>query len=164
MLAALTDVGARLLRRGLSGDLYIVGGAAMALAYDLRRTTRDVDAVFSPKAEIYDEARAVGQERGLDGEWLNDSVKGLLHGPDPYDTPVIELPGLRCQVASPEVLLALKVLAHRQDADAHDVEVLVGLLGMTTAEEVLDHAERMLAPRRLTIQAQYFVQEVMARR
>jgi hypothetical protein len=43
ILAALTDVGRRLQAHGILGDLYLVGGAALALAYDARRTTRDVD-------------------------------------------------------------------------------------------------------------------------
>jgi hypothetical protein len=48
--AALEDVfhklGDRLARRGVIADIYVVGGAAMALAYDARRSTRDIDAVF----------------------------------------------------------------------------------------------------------------------
>ena len=39
---------AGLARRGVVADIYIFGGAAMALAYDSRRTTRDVDALFKP--------------------------------------------------------------------------------------------------------------------
>lgn len=30
--------------------MYVVGGAAMALAYASRRSTRDVDAVFEPSS------------------------------------------------------------------------------------------------------------------
>lgn len=58
-LGALQAVARHLERRGLQGDLYVVGGAALALAYDARRTTRDVDAVFQPKSEIYAAAAAV---------------------------------------------------------------------------------------------------------
>jgi hypothetical protein len=45
---ALRHLGDRLVRRGVVADLYIFGGAAMALAYDARRATRDIDAVFQP--------------------------------------------------------------------------------------------------------------------
>lgn len=162
IIEALADVGERLQQRGLVGELYIVGDAAMALAYDTRRTTRDIDAVFEPKHEIYDAARVVSEEWDLDADWLNDRVKGLLSGPDPYEAPVIELPGLRCQVASPQILLALKVLAHRADSDAEDVELLIKMLGLTTTDEVLDLAERLLAPRKLPIASWYFVQGIMA--
>jgi hypothetical protein len=36
-----------LVQRGVVADIYVFGGAAMALAYDARRATRDIDAVFS---------------------------------------------------------------------------------------------------------------------
>ncbi|MGH8898000.1 MAG: DUF6036 family nucleotidyltransferase [Egibacteraceae bacterium] len=134
ILDALRHVGQRLQQRGLVGELYVVGGAAMALAYNTRRSTRDIDAVFEPKREIYEAARVVGEERSLDPDWLNDSVKGLLSGPDPYETPIIELPGLRCLVASPQMLLALKVLAHRAESDADDVALLIKMLGLTTTD------------------------------
>jgi hypothetical protein len=43
---AFTALGERLARRGVVADVFIVGGAAMALAYDAARVTRDVDAMF----------------------------------------------------------------------------------------------------------------------
>jgi hypothetical protein len=50
--AAITDalrrLGDRLARRGVVADIYVFGGAAMALAYDARRSTRDIDALFQP--------------------------------------------------------------------------------------------------------------------
>ncbi len=164
ILGHLRAVGDRLLRRGLQGDLYVVGGAAIALAYNTRRVTRDVDAVFEPKAVIYEIAAELAGERGLDDGWLNDSVKGLLTGPDPYPTRVLELPGLRVEAASPELLLALKVLAHRASKDRDDIRLLAQMLGLSTAADVLDHAERVLAPQRLTIDAQLFVEETLGDR
>ena len=35
----------RLERKGLRGEMDVVGGAAIALAFDERRSTRDIDAV-----------------------------------------------------------------------------------------------------------------------
>jgi hypothetical protein len=55
----LTELGARLHRRGIEARIFIVGGAAMALAYNRTRVTRDIDAVFEPKTVVYDEARAM---------------------------------------------------------------------------------------------------------
>ena len=43
---AFTALGERLVRRGVIADVFVVGGAAMALAYDAARVTRDVDAVL----------------------------------------------------------------------------------------------------------------------
>lgn len=68
--------------QGIHGDLFLVGGAAMALAYSTRRATRDLDAVFEPKQAVYDAAGRVGDRHGLPHDWLNDGVNGFLPGPD----------------------------------------------------------------------------------
>jgi hypothetical protein len=36
----------------VTGEIYIVGGAAIAVAYSSDRETDDVDAVFRPKEEV----------------------------------------------------------------------------------------------------------------
>jgi hypothetical protein len=54
-------------KRGVVADLYVFGGAAMALAFDSRRATRDVDALFEPHGIVHDEALAVAAELGLPG-------------------------------------------------------------------------------------------------
>jgi hypothetical protein len=56
---ALSAVGRLLHARGIEGELYAVGGAAIAFALDARRSTRDVDAVFEPKGAIYEAAAEV---------------------------------------------------------------------------------------------------------
>lgn len=161
ILAALTDLAAELRRRGVSADMYLVGGAAIALAYDERRATRDVDAVFEPKGTVYEAAAVVAEERGLPAGWLNDAVKGFLAGDDPAATPVLDLPGLRCLAASPRMLLALKVLAHRVGEDEEDVRLLARELGLGRAEEVLAVAEETFGDR-LDPAARFFVEEVFA--
>ena len=50
--ALLQELGERLAGRGIEGEIYVVGGAAMMLAYDRTRITRDIDAVGVPQAEI----------------------------------------------------------------------------------------------------------------
>jgi hypothetical protein len=47
ILKALAALGADLAGRGLVADLYVVGGVAIALAYDERRATRDVSVTQS---------------------------------------------------------------------------------------------------------------------
>jgi hypothetical protein len=62
---AFRRLGDRLARRGVVADLYVFGGAAMALAYDSRRATRDVDALFKPHGIVLEEALAVATDLGL---------------------------------------------------------------------------------------------------
>lgn len=159
IVEALTALAAELESRGISAEMYIVGGAAIALAFDERRATRDIDAVFEPKASVYEAAAVVGERLGLPGGWLNDAVKGFLAGDDPAAAPVLDLPGLRCLAASPQTLLALKVLAHRVGEDEADVKLLASELGLTEAEEVLAIAERTFGDR-LEPAARFFVEQI----
>jgi methylmalonyl-CoA mutase cobalamin-binding subunit len=161
ILGSLTALAAELDRRGVSAEMYVVGGAAIALAFDEGRSTRDIDAVFEPKNRVYEAAAAVAQERGLPAGWLNDAVKGFLSGPDPAASPVLDLPGLRCLAASPEILLALKVLAHRAGEDEADVRLLAAELGLDRADQVLAVAERTFGDR-LDPAARFFVEELFA--
>jgi Nucleotidyltransferase of unknown function (DUF6036) len=156
---ALTALAAELDRRGVSGEMYIVGGAAIALAFDERRATRDIDAVFEPKQVVYEAAEVVAEQRQLPGGWLNDAVKGFLVGQDADAAPVLDLPGLRCLTASPETLLALKVLAHRVGEDEADLRLLANELGIKRAEEVLAIAERTYGDR-LQPAARFFVEQI----
>jgi hypothetical protein len=81
--ALLDDLSAELAARGARAELFLVGGAALAVAYDATRATRDLDAVFIPTDVVRQAARAVAEHRGLTEDWLNDAVKGFLPGPDP---------------------------------------------------------------------------------
>lgn len=161
IVEALTALGTRLEDQGLCGEMYIVGGAAISLAYNARRSTRDIDAVFEPKAAIYRAAGEVAAELGLAVGWLNDAVKGFLAGPDPAAAPVLDVPGLRCLVASPRMLLALKVLAHRVGEDEDDVRLLAGILGLNRAEEVLAVTQAVFGDH-LAVAARFFVEEIFA--
>jgi uncharacterized nucleotidyltransferase DUF6036 len=159
IVAALTALAGELTQHGVSAEMYVVGGAAIALAFDERRSTRDIDAVFEPKAVVYEAAAAVAEQLDLPAGWLNDAVKGFLAGPDPAASPVLDLPGLRCLTASPETLLALKVLAHRVGEDEDDLRLLARELGLESAEEVLAVAERTFG-NRLDPAARFFVEQV----
>jgi hypothetical protein len=100
---ALRRLGDRLARRGVVADLYIFGGAAMALAYDARRATRDIDAVFQPHGIVVEEARAVAAELGLPQWWLNEQASAYVaRGKNANAPRVFDHPGLRVSAASPE--------------------------------------------------------------
>jgi len=160
ILGALTALGRRLAGRGIVGELYVVGGAAIALAFDERRSTRDIDAVFEPKLVVYEEAARVADELHLPDGWLNDGVKGFLAGPDPWPTSVFEVPGLRVQSASAEMLLALKCLAHRLGEDDDDVRLLARHLGLSDPDAVLDLVVQVFGDQ-VDVRVDLFVREVL---
>jgi hypothetical protein len=63
--ALLDGLSAELSARGARAELFLVGGAAMAVAYDASRATRDLDAVFVPTDVVRQAAAAVAEREGL---------------------------------------------------------------------------------------------------
>lgn len=82
----------------------------MVLAFNARETTKDVDAIFEPSAEVRRAAAAVAENLSLPADWLNDAVKGYI-SPTGDFSPIeaIDLPNLRVQAPTPEYMLAMKV-------------------------------------------------------
>lgn len=134
----LAELGERLVGRGIEAEIYVVGGAAMMLAYDRTRVTRDIDAVGVPQAEVDAEAAAMAADRrDLPADWLHARVLPLL--PRSIDADRIEVlgaPGITVNVASPRYLLAMKARSGRSDRDLDDIWVLFQILGLTDVEQV----------------------------
>lgn len=139
LVQLLTELGTELDSRGIRGELFVVGGAAMSLALDSRRLTTDVDAVFEPKTVIADAARVVASRHPeLDDDWINDAMKGFLPGTDTAQQVILDAPGIRVSVPPPEYLLATKIRASRIDRDEDDITFLANMIGLQTADAVLD--------------------------
>jgi hypothetical protein len=138
IVEALQALGDELTARGIRGQVFIVGGAAMALAYSTRRVTRDIDAVFEPKAAIYEAAGAVAQQLDLPDDWLNDAAKAFMPGPDENARPLPDVAGIEITTASPRYLLAMKLMATRIGEDDEDIETLIRECEITSADEALD--------------------------
>lgn len=147
--------------RNVRAELFLVGGAAIALCFDERRATRDLDAVFAPTAAVRRAAAAVGEREGLEPDWLNDAVKGFLPGKDSRAVRYFEAPGLSVDVASPEYLLAMKLFASRAEVDAEDITLLYRHLGYTTVEQGLDLVEQAYPGRPLPAKIRFLLEEVV---
>lgn len=161
---AFRRLGDRLARRGLIADVYVFGGAAMAMAYDSRRATRDIDAVFAPHGPVLEEARAVAAELGLPQWWLNEQASSYVApGGDSTAPRVFDHPGLRVSAASPEHLLAMKVLAARR-RDAEDIGFLVKHLRLAGAEEVLALCAEVFPDEEISPRARLVLEDVFGDR
>jgi hypothetical protein len=134
----LAELGERLAARGIEGEIYVVGGAAMMLAYDRNRITRDIDAIGIPQEEIDVEVRAMAADRKeLSPDWLNARVLPMLpRGVDAGRLQVLGGPGLTVNVASPTWLLAMKARAAREDRDLDDLWVLCQILKLRSVDDV----------------------------
>lgn len=159
LLVKLSDY---LLERGLVGEIAIYGGAAMVLAHRARLSTKDVDAVFVPKGEVYQAADAVAAEAGLERDWLNDAVKGFLSEQNEI-LPIRDYPGLKVFVAAPEYLLAMKCLSMRlgrDETDLADVRFLMNYLNLRNAGQVLDLVSRYYPENRIQAKTRFAVEEI----
>jgi len=146
---------------GVRAEIFLVGGAAIALCFDDRRATRDLDAVFAPTDAVRRAAEKVGDREGLGPDWLNDAVKGYLPGPDPNAVRYFEAPGLLVDVASAEYLLAMKLFSSRVEADADDIALLYREIGYRTVEEGLALVERSYPGRPIAAKVQFLLEEIV---
>ena len=149
--------------RGLQAQLFVVGGAAMALAYDQQRITRDVDALFEPAPEVREIAESIADRHGLEPDWLNDAAKGFMPTTDDRPRTVFESESLLVQVPSPEYLLAMKLHASRDDRDLDDAVTLYNHVGYTTPRQATDLLARSYPPSMLLPRHIYVVWEVSQR-
>ena len=148
---------------GIRGDVFMVGGAAMAVAYDARPATRDIDAIWHPSAEVRNAAARVAQRHDdLEGDWLNDGVKGFLPGPDEGERRVVyEGEHLTVSAASPEYLLATKLFASRVARDEDDIKLLARLCGIDTVASGLDLVERFYGSRPIEAKVALLLEELL---
>ena len=158
---AFSALGERLVRRGVVADLFVIGGAAMAMAYDATRVTRDVDAMFVPHGVVVEESRAVADELGLPPWWLNEQASVYVSGKDdPGKRRVFDHPGLRVMAASPHHIFAMKALAART-RDVDDLRSLAALTGVDSVEGALRlcrdfYPDEAVSPRALGVLRELF--------
>jgi hypothetical protein len=167
IIAALETLNKRLADKGVTGELCIFGGATMILAFDARESTRDVDAVFVPKTEIYEEAAGIAEEMNLPVSWLNDGVKGFVSKDGDVTTEGMpQWENLRILRPTTRYLLAMKCMAARVAeydtvGDKNDIIHLCKDLGIHTAEEVLSLVEDYYPASRIPVKTQFFIEEII---
>lgn len=165
ILHLLNDMSDRARRRGVRVDLFLVGGAAMALVYNTERTTRDLDAIFEPKTVAYELAKETADANEINHDWLNDAVK-IFPFPgsaiDPVALVFYENEGITVRVASPRYLFAMKAWAGRE-SDEDDLAVLWPLCGFNGMRQCLDFLESSYPDGSLSVRTQYIVEDLSAR-
>lgn len=160
LFAALSE---RLASENIKARLFVVGGAAMALAYDRQRSTEDIDALFHPAPELRSIVAELAEEYGLEYDWLNDGAKGFMPNIPETPTTVFESDSVLIQVASPKFLLAMKLLAVRNEQDIDDAVKLYRLAGFTTAEQGIELLEASYPPNLLTPKHNYLTEQIATR-
>jgi hypothetical protein len=163
ILGLFAELDDELCRAGVRGDVFVVGGAAMTVAYDARPATRDIDGIWHPSTEVRQAAaRVAGRHDDIEPDWLNDAVKGFLpaQGRQPA-TVVYDGECLTVSVPSPEYLLATKLLASRVGRDEDDILLLYDLCGLTTVDQGLDLVERYYPGRPIEAKVRFYLEELL---
>ncbi|HSJ25543.1 MAG TPA: hypothetical protein VK929_12775 [Longimicrobiales bacterium] len=148
----------------VEGELYLVGGAVMCLAFDARRATREVDALFRPTREIREAAARVADRAGVPRGWLNNAVKGYLDERGAFD-PFLELPNLRVFIARPEYLLAMKCASMRlaeEFRDVDDIRYLLRYLNITSVDQALEVVVQYVDEDRLMPKTRLALEELLS--
>ena len=132
-------------------DIYVVGGAAMLVAYGGALATRDIDcAVRKGRDQLFLASKAVARQEDLSDYWLNDAVSWqyLPDAPDHGERTFVEHSHLRVSVASPERMLAMALSAGRED-HLDNVWRLADLLERKTIPEIMQVYRRTFGDREL---------------
>jgi hypothetical protein len=148
------------------GELFLVGGAAMCLAYSARPSTQDVGGMFRPARQIREAAARVALRAGVLPDWLNDGVKGFLSDQGEF-TPFLDLDHLSVMVAQPTYLLAMKCLSFRIGAEFHDeddVRYLLRHLNITSYEKAAEIIGRYYPLARFPQKTLYALGELLPQR
>jgi hypothetical protein len=143
----------------VKGEVCLYGGAVMCLVYDARPNTKDIDAVFKPTQQIREAIKRIAEAYNLKEDWLNDAVKGyvVVHP----QKALLNLSNLKIFVPEPDYLLAMKTLAARvEGTDKQDVQFLINLLGLKSAQEVFSILEKYYPRQHIKPATQFFIEEL----
>ncbi len=135
---ALRELSEVLDHRGVVARIYLVGGAAMVLAYESRFSTDDVDGSGYPTDAVLAAAEEIAEHQGLQPDWLHDSVK--VYFPtfrEPDWRPVFKVGTVEVVVADERTLLAMKMRASRGRRDEVDIKFLLDKCGITSVDGAL---------------------------
>lgn len=120
-----------------TGEIRIVGGAALALSHFERDVTQDIDVLNArggSNEAVAEAARAVAERLNLTEDWLNFEVtKG-----DAFPTlgrevewhTIYTSADIAIHVAAAEALLAMKLRANRPGRDVPDIRALLFVCGI----------------------------------
>jgi len=164
ILKLLKRLNQKLAAENIKGELYLLGGAVMCLAFSARASTKDLDAVFEPRARIRQIACELAREEGIEENWLNDAVKGFLSEAASFN-PYLELSNLRILVASPEYLLAMKCLSMRIGREFHDegdIRFLLRYLNVESYDMAISIISSYYPLERMPQKSLYALEEILS--
>jgi len=159
----LTELNEELRSMDIKGEICLYGGAVMAIAYNARPDTDDVDAVFEPVRQVRRAARLVAERNGLPIGWLNNAVEIFLARHERRI--LLDLSHLKIYVPPPDYLLAMKVLSARAETmDQNDLRVLIRKLGLKSSADVFAIVRGYYPRKEIKPETRILVEELLGTR
>ena len=150
-------------KRGVKGTVFLVGGAALSLYYFDRDATRDIDAGFPVDPVISEVIQEMALQEKLPANWINNEA-AMYFGfpPSSYWITKRTIGEVTLKVASPELMLAMKLKASRGRRDNEDVVELLRILGLSSIEEVHAIYENVYAQEEINMDVMELVTQFLA--
>lgn len=173
IFSGLKRIGELAREEGMTVDIAVFGGSAIAMTWQFRVATRDVDAVVikaKDKAFLNRAGKLIAEEKGWETDWLNDGVKGFIGEVQDFNeyplAPNDDNPGIRVYTPTPEYMLALKCMAMRIDdpdgaSDIEDIKHLLEILDVNGTDEVMDIVEHYFPKGRVSAKVQFGIEEII---
>ena len=150
------EINQKLIEIGKHGEIIIAGGAALAVAFNARNSTRDIDAIFRPSEVMRKIIKNIAEEHGLPEDWLNDGVKGFITEKMKREK-YLSLSNLDVYNIDAAGLLAMKLTSARIYAkDMEDSIFLMKLLDIKEIVDLFDIIAKYIHPNQQTVSSKYF--------
>jgi len=159
IIKVLKKLGEELEKRGLKGEIILTGGASMCLVHSARDMTKDVDALYEPKAIINEISEKIAGENNLPLDWLNDGVKGFIN--EKIETEEFsQFRTLKVTTVTPEYLLAMKLMSARfTGQDYSDIKYLLNKLNVQTILEAQNIVEKFYPTKLILPKTMYIIEQ-----
>ena len=150
-------------KRGVKGNVFLVGGAALSLYYFDRDSTRDIDAGLPVDPVVSEVILEIARREKLPASWINNEAT-MYFGfpPSSYWITKRTIGEVTLKVASPELMLAMKIKASRGRRDNEDVIELLRILELSSVEEVLTIYENVYAQEEMNLEMIELVTQFIA--
>ena len=121
------------------GKLYLYGGTVMALKYNSRVSTQDIDAIFDAEF-LEDYLNIIKTKYGLFDDWINDDVEVCIaDGKEDLEELNLGYSNLEIKVPSLDYMIAMKAFSGRNPKyykDMVDLKHLIELKGINNFKDI----------------------------
>ena len=159
MIKYLEELNSRLININRQCEITIFGGAAMALVYEAREATRDIDAKYRSSVELRRLIKSISDDFGMDEDWLNNDGEHYVTDRMPASL-YLDYENLKVFTLNADCLLAMKLTAARMDSnDLDDSVFLMDLLNIQSENQLFDLIDKYIDDDNRATSTKFFVGE-----